>query len=87
MNTKRKFYVRVAMHDTEAMISHMERNKIEWVLLSRDSVKGDATALFSLNLTSEEATALTLSFKLRGCLDFTKALGRLITKQSVDHSL
>jgi hypothetical protein len=79
----KKYYIRIFDRDEAEFNKFLKRNKINGFILSFDTVP-EATRLYSISATDEEMIAIKLSFNLKGCVDFTKTMGRLVSKQTVD---
>jgi len=73
-----KYYVRVAFSDCAAFETHLKIHNVLFESLSRDFT-ADPTVLYSVSMDSETALSLKLSFPLKGCMNFNKTLGRLIS--------
>ena len=75
---KEKYYVRVAFNDCDAFELHLSTYNTEYSLLSRD-YGSQLTALYALDMDSETALSLKLSFPLKGCMNFNKTMGKLVS--------
>lgn len=74
-----KYYIRVNEDDCDLTENHFIRLDAHYSILSKDMANGTGTTLFSVYLTREQALIIKLSCPLVGCLNFGKALGKLVS--------
>lgn len=76
-----KYYIRINSADVPpaAFEAYLNEQAIAYCILSSDSVSGVATHLYAIDMTPEQELVTRLKFKLKGCLNFAKTLGRLVT--------
>lgn len=74
-----KYYIRVNQYNCDSLEELFEIHDVSYQLLSRDMANGVSTALYSAYLTSEQALIIKLACPLVGCLNFGKALGKLVS--------
>ena len=77
---KTKYYVRVGSTDLDALEEHLTRSGTAFERLNHEFGKGNLTYVYSVNMDSEELTALKLSVPLIGCLNIHRAFSRLAPK-------
>lgn len=69
-----RYYVRVYSEDARAFEIYLSQNEIKNKHLSTDLV--DGSCMYSMRLTREAASAMKLSFNLKGMMDFGKTVGK-----------
>lgn len=74
-----KYYIRADQYNCDSLEELFEIHDVSYQLLSRDMANGVSTALYSAYLTSEQALIIKLACPLVGCLNFGKALGKLVS--------
>jgi len=77
--TVEKYYIRTNEYDCHILEDQFMTHDVNYQLLSRDMANGVGTALYSAYLTSEQALVIKLSCPMTGCLNFGKALGKLVS--------
>lgn len=77
--TVEKYYIRVDEFESNALENQFMSHHVSYSMLSRDMANGVSTALYSAYLTSEQALIIKLACPMTGCLNFGKALGRLVS--------
>ncbi len=74
-----KYYIRVNEYECDVLENLFLTHHASYSVLSRDMANGNATSLYSVYLTSEQALVIKLSCPMTGCLNFGKALGKLVS--------
>jgi len=74
-----KYYIRVIEDNCDIVENLFISHNVHYRILSKDMANGYGTTLYSAYLTSEQALIIKLSCPLVGCLNFGRALGRLVS--------
>jgi hypothetical protein len=75
---KEKYYIRVAISDCDAFEAHLKTYDTECTQLSRD-FSSTSTAMYAVDMDSEMALSLKLSFPVKGFMNFNKTMGKLVS--------
>jgi phosphate/sulfate permease len=76
--TVEKYYIRVAEETCDIIENLFMSHHASYCILSKDMANGIGTTLYSVYLTGEQALIIKLSCPLVGCLNFGRALGKLV---------
>jgi hypothetical protein len=74
-----KYYIRVSEYDCDVLENQFMSHHVSYSVLSKDMANGIASSLYSAYLTSEQAVVIKLACPMTGCLNFARALGKLVS--------